>query len=214
MPATMSSCLNSCGLCGSAYQEPGARRAGTTKSRAPSGVERVSVGVSISRKSWRSSTRRAAWLTLERSTMPPRWTRATQVQVAVLEAGLLADGDVLVDRERRGRGLVEDDDVVHVDLDLAGRQVGVRGALGAQPHLARHLDDVLGAQRVRDLLAQHHLGEARGVAQVDEGDPAVIPAATHPACKGDGGAGVGGTEVSGEVGAEHNRPFVEALSIT
>ncbi len=106
--------------------------------------------------------------------MASRWTRTAQVEVAVLEARLLADGDVLVDRERRGRGLVEDDHVVHVDLDLAGRQVGVGRALGAQAHLARHLHDVLGAQRVRDLLAQHHLGKARSVAQVDERDPAVI----------------------------------------
>ena len=45
---------------------PATRRAGG-KSRAPSGVERVSVGVSISTKSRSSSTRRAAALTLERS---------------------------------------------------------------------------------------------------------------------------------------------------
>ena len=69
MPATMSSCLNSCGLCGNAYQEPGESRAGTTKSRAPSGVERVSVGVSISRKPRSKSTSRAARLTSLRSRM-------------------------------------------------------------------------------------------------------------------------------------------------
>src|SRR5918993_1668598 len=67
MPATISSCLNSCGLCGRAYQEPGLSRAGTRKSRAPSGVERVSVGVSISTKSRALSTLRAAALTSERS---------------------------------------------------------------------------------------------------------------------------------------------------
>ena len=32
--------MNSCGDCGNAYQEPGASLAGTTKSRAPSGVDR------------------------------------------------------------------------------------------------------------------------------------------------------------------------------
>ena len=51
-PATISSCLNSCGDCGSAYQVPGCSRTGTRKSRAPSGVDRVSVGVSTSRKPW------------------------------------------------------------------------------------------------------------------------------------------------------------------
>ncbi len=106
MPATMSSCLNSCGLCGRAYQEPGARRAGTRKSRAPSGVERVRVGrldldeVALaehpagggvdlaSAAGWRARRVRA---------------RAAQVEVAVLEAGLLADGDALVDLERQRR---------------------------------------------------------------------------------------------------------------
>ena len=63
----MSSCLNSCGLWGSAYQDPGASRAGTMKSRAPSGVERVIVGVSISTKSCASRTDRAAAFTRDRS---------------------------------------------------------------------------------------------------------------------------------------------------
>ena len=65
----MSSCLNSCGDCGRAYQEPGLSRAGTRKSRAPSGVLRVSVGVSISRNPRSCRTARAAWLTSERSFM-------------------------------------------------------------------------------------------------------------------------------------------------
>src|SRR5665647_3223660 len=65
----ISSCLNSWGDCGRAYQEPGDSRAGTTKSRAPSGVDRVSVGVSTSTKSSASSTRRAAALIRARSRM-------------------------------------------------------------------------------------------------------------------------------------------------
>src|SRR5204863_424974 len=47
------------GDCGRAYQVPGCSRTGTRKSRAPSGVDRVSVGVSISWKPRSSSTRRA-----------------------------------------------------------------------------------------------------------------------------------------------------------
>ena len=132
MPATMSSCLNSCGLCGRAYQEPGARRAGTRKSRAPSGVDRVRVGVSISTKSRSPSTRRAAALTLRAQPdgVPGRrGARAAQVEVAVLEAGLLAHGDPLVDLERQRRGGVEHLDVRRDDLDLAGGQVGVDVAL-------------------------------------------------------------------------------------
>ncbi len=62
----MSSCLNSCGDCGSAYQEPGFSRAGTRKSRAPSGVDLVSVGVSTSTKLRSASSDRAIRLTSDR----------------------------------------------------------------------------------------------------------------------------------------------------
>ncbi len=58
--------LNRRGDCGGAYHDPGRRRAGTRKSRAPSGVDFVSVGVSISTKPCSSRTVRAARLTAER----------------------------------------------------------------------------------------------------------------------------------------------------
>ena len=135
--------------------------------------------------------------------------RAAQVEVAVLEAGLFANGYVLVDGERRGRGRVEDDDVGANDLDLARGKVGVGGTLRAQAHLSGDLDDELVAQFVRDVLAQHHLGKARRVAQVDEGDSAVITSARHPAGERHGGAGVGGTKGTCEVGAEHGRGLSE-----
>ena len=66
MPATINNCLNSCGDCGSAYQEPGCNRTGTKKSLAPSGVERVRYGVSISRKSALCITSLIAAVTVER----------------------------------------------------------------------------------------------------------------------------------------------------
>ena len=53
--------LSSCGDCGRAYQEPGTRRAGTTKSRAPSGVDLILGGVSNSSKPISSSAWRAAF---------------------------------------------------------------------------------------------------------------------------------------------------------
>ena len=130
MPATISSCLNSCGLCGSAYQLPGWSRAGTRKSRAPSGVDRVSVGVSISTKSWR--VEHVAGRLVDLAAQPERrgGAGATQVEVAVLEARLLADLDVLVDRERQRGGGAEHLDLGGDDLDLAGGEVGVLVALG------------------------------------------------------------------------------------
>ena len=45
-PETIKSCLNSCGDCGRAKKLPGWCLLGTRRSRAPSGVDRISVGVS------------------------------------------------------------------------------------------------------------------------------------------------------------------------
>ena len=67
MPATISNCLNNCGDCGRAYQLPGCNRTGTRKSRAPSGVERVRYGVSISKKPSPSITARIVVVILERN---------------------------------------------------------------------------------------------------------------------------------------------------
>ena len=65
-------------------------------------------------------------------------------------------------------------------------------------------DAVLAAQAVRDaLVADHDLGDAAGLAQVEEGHAAVVAAAGDPAGEGDGLAGVGGREGAGVVGADH-----------
>ena len=105
MPPTMSSCLNSCGLCGSAYQEPGRRRAGTRKSRAPSGVDRVSVGVSTSTKPALVQHLAGGPVDLAAQPHRGRGPASPQVEVAVLEPDLLADLGVLVDGERQRRRL-------------------------------------------------------------------------------------------------------------
>ena len=103
MPPTCSSCLNSCGDWGRAYQDPGESRAGTRKSRAPSGVERVSVGVSTSTNP--SVVQQLAGDAVHLGTQPHvrGRLRPAQVQVAVPQPRLLADLDVLVDLERQRR---------------------------------------------------------------------------------------------------------------
>ncbi len=77
--------------------------------------------------------------------------------------------------------------------------------------LADDLDDVLVAQVVRGpvehLVADDDLGDAGGVAQVDEGHAAVIAPPRHPPGEGDGLAGVVGTQGAGLVGAEHRWSF-------
>ena len=135
---------------------------------------------------------------------------AAQVEVAVLEAGLLADRDPLVDLEGQRRALVEHLDALGDDLDVAGGQVGVGVALGAQPHLADDLDDVLVAQVVGVALGEHlvahdHLRDAGAVPEIEEGHSAVIAPTGNPARERDGLAGVVGTQGAGLMGAEHER---------
>jgi hypothetical protein len=64
----MSSCLNSWGDWGRAKNDPPWMREGTRKSRAPSGVERVRVGVSTSTNPWASIAVRTADTSLARVT--------------------------------------------------------------------------------------------------------------------------------------------------
>ncbi len=61
-----------------------------------------------------------------------------------------------------------------------------------------------------DLVAHHDLRRAAGVAQVDEGDPAVITPARHPAGESDGLADVVGAQRAGLMGAQHGEGSLPA----
>jgi hypothetical protein len=88
----------------------------------------------------------------------------------MLEADLFADVDVVVDLERKGLGLAEDLDGVGHHLDGARRQGRVLVTGRARRDRPGDPDAVLGAKVVRNFfVADHYLGDARGVAQVDEG---------------------------------------------
>jgi hypothetical protein len=54
--------------------------------------------------------------------------RAPEVEIAILQPHLFPGVDLVVERERRGLGLVEDTSFDHLDLDLARSEIGVRGA--------------------------------------------------------------------------------------
>ena len=134
----------------------------------------------------------------------------------MLEACLLADGDALVDLERQRGGRVEHLELADDDLDVAGGQVGVGVALGALAHLAGDLDaelvaHVVGAALGEHLVTRDDLGHARGVAQVEEGDPAVVSTPRHPTGEGDGLACVVGAESAGLVSAEHGGSFRDVV---
>ena len=81
--------------------------------------------------------------------------RAAQVEVAVLEAQRLVDVDLLrrLDLERRRLGAVQDLEPGDLDLDLAGRQVGIHRLGRARDDLAGNGEHELGAhllgERVR-----------------------------------------------------------------
>ena len=71
-------------------------------------------------------------------------------------------------------------------------------------HLARHGDAPLVTQVVRDLVVAHDdLHDPGGVAQVDEGDAAVIAATGDPAGQRDGVARVRRAQRAGVVRADH-----------
>src|SRR5690606_35311359 len=132
-----------------------------------------------------------------------RRTRTAQVEVAMLEPSLLADLDVLVDRERQRVGGRQDLHRVGDDLDLTGGDGRVLVALGASLHRADDLDAELVAQLVRDVLAHDDLRDATGVAQIDEGHAAMVAAPRDPPGEADALADVRGRECSGVMSADH-----------
>jgi hypothetical protein len=203
----MSSCLNSCGLCGRAYQEPGESGRDDEVASALGRGAGEGRGLDLDEA---VPVQDLAGGPVHLAAQPQgrRGRGPAQVEVPVPQPRLLADLDVLVDLERQRGRAVEHLDGVGDDLDLAGRQGGVLVALGPAPQLAGDPQHVLGAQVVRDgLVPDDHLDDAAGVAQVEERHPAVIAAPGHPPGEGERRAGElvdqAGTQGAGLVGAQH-----------
>ncbi len=137
--------------------------------------------------------------------------RSAQIEVAVLEPGLLADLGPFIDLERQRRGRVEHLELGGHHLDLAGGKVGIGVALRTQRDLAGDQDAVLVAQfvgtgGVQDLVPDYHLSHAGGVPQIQKGDAAMITSAGHPARQRHGCSGVLGTKSAGLMAANHCCP--------
>ena len=105
-------------------------------------------------------------------------------------------------------GLVEHGQRIGDEFDLSGGQRGVFLARQSRGDLAGDGDHVFGAQRMGlrgnggvFLRPEDHLRDARAVTQVDEDDPAVVPARIDPAGERGGGAHVGGAELVAGMGA-------------
>jgi hypothetical protein len=136
--------------------------------------------------------------------------RPAQVQIAIAQPGVLADGDMLVDLEGQRRRPVEHLQLGDGHLDLAGGQVRVRVAVGTGLDHPGDLNAELVAQIVgsrggQDLVADDDLGQPGGVSKIDEGDTAVIASVSHPSSQGHLLADVAGSQGACLVGSQHER---------
>jgi hypothetical protein len=105
----------------------------------------------------------------------------------VLEAHGLAGGGVVDDLERGRLRAREDRQRVRLQLDFAGREVGVLVAAALDDD-ARDADAKFAAQLAGQAVGlgvgprfEHHLGEATAIAEVDEDAAAVVAARRDPA---------------------------------
>ena len=111
---------------------------------------------------------------------------APQVEEAVLEPCFLRIFLIAEHRHRQFAGRPQHLDLGDEDLDRAGRQLGILGALRAAAHLAVDPHHPFRAQRLGDLERRavrvgHHLRQAVMVAQVDEQHAAMVADAMAPA---------------------------------
>ena len=113
--------------------------------------------------------------------------RAAEVEPPVPEPQRLVD--VLLVELERERGAARDDlERVHLELDLACRQLRVDRPRRAGDDLALGAEDELvpdlvhhGVRLERALGVDHELADPGAVAQVDEDEPAVVAPRVHPA---------------------------------
>src|SRR5690606_25321255 len=130
---------------------------------------------------------------------------AAQVEEAVLQAPLLVDPVLGVDGERQGGRGAQHLDLTDLDLDLAGRQLGVDVVRAAGDDLAVDPDDRLLGQLVQRLVGLRarpgdELRDAGVVAQIDEEDAAQVAPIVQPATQPDVAADVRGAELAAGVG--------------
>ena len=125
---------------------------------------------------------------------------AAQVDEAVLQAELLARGDLVTHGEGGRFGLVEHHNLGRLDLDFTRRDLLV-GVAAAADHHARDGNHPLRAnlsgrccQRRIYGGVELHLGHAVAVAQVNEGAATQVAVACYPAIERNRRANIGGAE--------------------
>ena len=141
---------------------------------------------------------------------------AAQVEVAEFEAQIFADAFrvAVVERERRGMGLVEHGDGGAAHFDAAGGDAVVDHVGRTRAHFAGDFHDEFAAAGLRGvprrlgiLRIEHALRDAVAVAQVEENQSAVVAHAVHPAAQFHLRARIGGAQLSARM-CPHLHGFV------
>ena len=115
--------------------------------------------------------------------------RTTQVQITVFHTQVITSVGLIFNGERRCQCRIEDIECFHINLYLAGRQLGVfRLTLN---HFAGHLEYKLPTQPVGFVegfcaLIKCQLSDAVTVAQVNKSHSAHFADTLHPTCEGNG----------------------------
>ena len=138
---------------------------------------------------------------------------AAQIEEAVFQPDVLGILLLAEHRQRQLGGGAQHLDVGDVKLDLAGRQLGIVGALGAAADLALHAHDPFRAQLLGEaerlgIGIDDALGDAVMVAQVDEQHATMVADAMAPAGQPDRLSDVAVAERAAGMGpvAMHGRP--------
>ena len=112
--------------------------------------------------------------------------RATQVDEAIAQAGLLANVGILVQRERWRLSLVQHFQLVAQHFDGAGSHVRVDRASRPRTHFTAHLHHVFAAHAVSQgegifaIRIEHHLGQTFAIANIEKDHPTMVTAAVNP----------------------------------
>jgi hypothetical protein len=114
--------------------------------------------------------------------------KGTEVEVAVCEAHILFGVGALVDHEGQRSAARENLDALRLDFDFARGHRGVDHRVGARAYSAAdgktifHLEVSSDIQKLaRRIGVDDDLRDAIAVANIDEGDSAMIAFAMHPA---------------------------------
>ena len=140
-----------------------------------------------------------------------------EVEVTVFRAEVLTAVGSLLDGERRGDGLVEDVDGLHLDLHVAGGHLRVLAF--AFEDFAGHLDHEFtsefgcGGDEFRSRIGLHHeLGDAIAVAEVDEGHTSEFAGFLNPSREGHFLTFVGDAEFAAGVRSVHIFCSLQSIS--